>query len=151
MTCEPTAERQVPTTVQHAKFSLAYNVACALVRGHVTLDDFTPEAIADPLVRELCTRVRAVVEPRFTQIIPPGDVTIRLKDGRELHHEVPYPKGTPENPVSFAECADKLRACLPFAARPLDSASVETAIAQVASLETVEDVRTLVSLFCADG
>jgi 2-methylcitrate dehydratase PrpD len=151
MTCEPTAERQVPTTVQHAKFSLYYNVACALVRGHVTLADFTPEAIADPLVRELCTRVRAVVEPRFTQIIPPGDVTVRLKDGRELHHEVPYPKGTPENPVSFAECADKLRACLPFAARPLDRANVETAITAIAALETLEDVRTLVSLFCADG
>jgi len=42
MTCQPEAERRLPDSPQHAKFSLYYVVACALARGHVDLEDFTP-------------------------------------------------------------------------------------------------------------
>jgi 2-methylcitrate dehydratase PrpD len=147
MTCEPLAERQVPTSVQHAKFSLYYNVACALVRGHVDLADFTPEAIADPVVRDLARRITVAVDPALARIIPPGIVTVRLRDGSELRREVEYPLGTPENPVTFDDCAAKLRRCLPFAARPLDPARVETAIDLIARLETLDDVAELVQYF----
>jgi 2-oxo-3-hexenedioate decarboxylase len=42
------------------------------------------------------------------------------------------------------DCAAKLRACLPFAARPLDPARIETAIGLIARLETLDDVAELV-------
>lgn len=95
MTCEPAAERRVPVSVQHAKFSLYYNVACALARGHVGLDDFTPEAVADPRVRQLAAMVRVTVDPEMTRLIPPGIVTVRLRDGRKFDKRVDDLKGTP--------------------------------------------------------
>ena len=76
----------------------------------------------------------------------PARVAVKLRDGREIERAFENLKGTPENPVGFAECAAKLRACVPFAARPLDSERVEQAIRLVADLESVDDVRPLATL-----
>jgi len=84
MTCLPEVERRAPTSVQHAKFSLFYTVACALARGHVNLDDFSPSALADDMVQRLASRVRVEVDPNLGRVIPPGIVRVRLRDGREL-------------------------------------------------------------------
>ena len=111
MTCLPEAERRTPTNVQHAKFSLFYTVACALARGHVDLSDFTPSALADEVVQRLAARVRVEVDPSLGRVIPPGIVRVRLRDGRELAMRVEHLRGTPEDPVSFADCAAKLRLC----------------------------------------
>lgn len=146
ITCEPEAERRVPVSVQHAKFSLYYNVACALARGHLSLEDFTPDAVSDPRVRGLAARVRVTVDPALTRVIPPGIVTVRLRDGREFHERVDDLKGTPENPVSFEACAAKLRSCAKIAARPLAGHAVEGVIERVARIETLPDVTPLVAL-----
>jgi 2-methylcitrate dehydratase PrpD len=150
MTCEPEAERRLPTNPQHAKFSLYYNVACALVRGHVGIADFTPEALADETVRAVAAKIRVPIDPA-PRSNRPARVIVRLRDGRELERDFPHLRGTPENPVSFDDCADKLRAALPFAARPLDPARIETAIGLVRELESVDDVRELVALFRPAG
>jgi 2-methylcitrate dehydratase PrpD len=146
MTCEPEAERRVPTVVQHAKFSLYYNVACALARGHVGLEDFTPAALADETVRELAAKIHAPIDPS-PRTNRPALVIVRRKDGRELRRDFQHLKGSPENPIGFDDCAAKLRGCLPFAARPLDRGRVETAIGLIAQLEAVADVRELVRAF----
>ena len=146
MTCEPVEERRVPTKVQHAKFSLYYSVACALARGHVGLEDFTPEAIADEKVRRLAAKVNVVVDPEIKRVIPPGIVTVKLRDNRVLQRTVEYPKGTPENPVTFGDCAMKFRRCLDFSAKSLDQSKAEAAIDLVGSLESVKNFRMLSSL-----
>jgi len=146
MTCEPADKRRVPTKVQHAKFSLYYNVACALARGHVGLEDFTPEAIADEDVRSLAAKVNVVIDPEIKRVIPPGIVTVRLRDNRILQRTIEYPKGTPENPVTFGDCAMKFRQCLNFSAKPLEQSKAEAVIDLVASLESVKDFRVLSSL-----
>lgn len=144
MTCEPESERRLPTKPQHAKFSLYYVVACGLARGHVGLEDFTPEAVADPVVHDLAAKIRVDVDPALRGM-PPGIVTVRLKDGRQVRREVPVLKGTPERPCSFAEYAAKFRRCVAFAAKPIPESKVEAAIEFVANLESAKNVRDLVS------
>jgi len=146
MTCEPASERRLPTNPQHAKFSLYYMVACALARGKVWLDDFSPEAVADPLARDLAAKIRVEQHPEWRGL-PPGIVTVTLKDGRRLHREVPQMAGSVERPFDWAQYVDKFRRCVAFAARPLDPARVETAIELVARLETLDDVTALVPCF----
>jgi len=145
MTCEPERERRLPTQPQHAKFSLYYTVACALVRGKVWLDDFTPEAVADPLVRDVAARIRVEQHPEWRGM-PPGIVTVRLKDGRRLHQEVPLMAGSVERPFDYAQYADKFRRCVAFAARPLPTSKVEATLDFVANLESAADIRELVAL-----
>lgn len=149
MTCEPEPQRRIPSSVQHAKFSLYYNVACALARGRVDLEDFTPAALADERVRQLIPRIHVEVDPSLTQVIPPGVVTVRLKDGREMHRRLEHVRGTPEDPLSFDDCVAKLRRCLAFAARPLDPDKVEAAIWRVRRLEAEGDVGELARLLVA--
>jgi 2-methylcitrate dehydratase PrpD len=145
MTCEPEAERRLPTNPQHAKFSLYYNVACGLVHGRVGIADFTPEALADEQVRAVAAKIHVPIDPN-PRSNRPARVAVRLRDGREVERGFEHLRGTPENPITFEECAAKLRACVPFAARPLDSERVEQAIRLVADLESVDDVRPLATL-----
>lgn len=144
MTCEPENERRLPTKPQHAKFSLYYVVASALARGHVGIEDFTPEAVADPIVRDLCAKIRVEVDPALRGI-PGGDVTVTLKNGRQIRRQVPVLKGTPERPCTYEEYAAKFRRCVAFAAKPIPESKVEAAIVFVANLESAKDVRELVS------
>lgn len=145
MTCEPESERRVPTSVQHAKFSLYYGVASALARGHVGLEDFTPEAVADPQVRKIASQIQVKLDPGLRGL-PKGDVTVKLKQGRQIRREVPVMTGTPERPLSYAECAAKFRRCIEFSAKPPSRDKIEAAIAFIANLESAENVRDLLSL-----
>jgi 2-methylcitrate dehydratase PrpD len=145
MTCEP-AERRQPTTSQHAKFSLFYNLACALVRGHVWLQDFTTEAVRDPEVQKLASRIRVEVDPALRDVIPPGNVCLTLRDGRQLHKLVPHALGTPQNPVTFADCAAKLRSAGAYAALPLEESKLERVVELVGQLEQQRDVSCLIPL-----
>jgi len=139
MTCEPEADRRTPTNTQDAKFSLYYNVACALARGHVTLADFSPEAVADPGVAALTKKIHVHVDPELTSIIPPGRLTVVFTDGTAREAVVPELKGTPANPVSLTDCAEKFRLCLPYAARDMSSKSDEL-IDSIVNFEQLEDV-----------
>jgi 2-methylcitrate dehydratase PrpD len=151
MTCLPEAERRNPTNVQHAKFSLFYTVACALARGHVDLSDFTLSAVADEVVQWLAARVRVEVDRSLGQVIPPGIVRVRLRDGRELAMRVEHLRGSPEDPVTFADCAAKLRLCAAHAARPLAADRVEAVVELVASLEQQDDIRPFAGLLAASA
>jgi len=102
---------------QEAKFSTAYCVASALVHGKVGPGEFSQEARANPLVRELASRVKLVVAEDLDALHPqkwPSRIKIRTKEGAEYLHYVEYPKGDPENPVSDSEMEDKFMdlACL---------------------------------------
>jgi 2-methylcitrate dehydratase PrpD len=145
MTCEPESERRMPTKPQHAKFSLYYAVACALARGHVWLDDFTEEAVNDPLVRDVEAKMRVEQHPEWRGM-PPGIVTVTLADGRRLHKEVPIMQGAPERPLPYEAYVDKFRRCLAFTARPLRDDQVQGAIDLVGRLDSVDDVRALLPL-----
>jgi 2-methylcitrate dehydratase PrpD len=63
---------------------------------------------------------------------------IHMKDGKVFSGRAEFAKGSPANPMSFDEVADKFRGCAEFAKWP--SSKTETAIASVKSLEDVSDV-----------
>jgi 2-methylcitrate dehydratase PrpD len=105
-------DNPAPAHSYAAKFSLEYCTAAALTRGRVGLGDFTPEAISDPDVRRLMDRVRLTHSPEMEDRYPaewPVRVTVRLNDGAVLAETVRFPKGDPENPLSWAELEAKFR------------------------------------------
>jgi 2-methylcitrate dehydratase PrpD len=107
---EPAAARRVPHSDYEAKFSLQYSVATMLVRGHVSVADFTDEAIADPEVLAVAAKVG--YETREYSTYPgafPGGVRVRLADGRLFEAECLYQKGSPDAPMSAEEVRAKFR------------------------------------------
>ena len=80
-------------------------------------------------IRLLATRVEA------------PDDQVHLKNGKVLSGRAEFAKGSPSNPMSYDEVADKFRGCAEFAKWP--RAKTEAVIAQVKSLETAPDVGKL--------
>jgi 2-methylcitrate dehydratase PrpD len=60
---EPLADKQKPVSSYGAKFSLPYSIAVMLVRGRAGLDEFTEEAIHEPIVLGVAKKVRYALDP----------------------------------------------------------------------------------------
>lgn len=100
-----------PEDMIGAQFSLAFGVACILVRGHATLADFADRgAWTDPAIRAMSDRIfvrETPVAPGASEL--GGRVTIELRDGRRLTHNQPIPRGHHHNPAGFDDLLAKFR------------------------------------------
>jgi 2-methylcitrate dehydratase PrpD len=135
---EPAELKRVPRSEYEGKFSLQYSVASQLVRGHVSVADFTEEAITAPEVLEVAAKVRYETReyPTYPQAFP-GGVTVRLAGGAQLEADHPYQKGGPENPLTPDEVRGKFRENASLALPDAAVAALEEA---VLSLEEQADV-----------
>ena len=145
--CDPLEAKRNPSSPPEALFSLPYTVASALVRGHVLLEDLTPEAIQDKEVRAIANKITPTVDPaiekEFGRVIGPAVVEVTLKNGRKASRRVDFVKGHPNNPMTIDDCEEKFRNCLPSSAKPLDGKKVSALIKAVRELETLPDVSQL--------
>ena len=92
-----------PSSAVEAKFSIPYTVAVALVRGNVSLAEFAPEVIGDPLIQSLADRVQVTADPLFTGRYPDRwGCRVRLidKDGSELAVQVDDMSGSVAKPLT---------------------------------------------------
>ncbi len=139
--CEPQDTKRLPQTDYDAKFSLPYAVASMLVRGHVEVEDFTSDAIRDPAVLRVSERVGYELDAgaKFPQRFS-GRVWIRLNDGRQLEHDEPINRGSPERPLSDADVYTKFHR---NARRVLVPAAADAALAAVERLEHASDLGAL--------
>jgi 2-methylcitrate dehydratase PrpD len=69
---------------------------------------------------------------------------VMLKDGSMYRREEKSTKGTPLNPLTREEVAQKFAACVEGR---LSAANAQTAIEQVFNLESVEDITSLMNMF----
>ena len=69
---------------------------------------------------------------------------ITMKDGRTIAGRADFGKGSPTNPMSYDEVAEKFQGCATFAEWPADKAS--RVVDLVRKLEDVSDVRALTAL-----
>jgi 2-methylcitrate dehydratase PrpD len=135
---EPAAEKIAPRSEYEGKFSLQYSLASLLVRGHVSVADFTDEAIADPAVLEVARKVRYETReyPTYPQAFPGGAV-VRLADGSSFEADFPYQRGGPESPLTADEVREKFR---DNASLALADAAVEALEEALLSLDELDDV-----------
>ena len=101
-----------PQFRDQALFSAEWCVAAALVRGRVWIDEFTPEALADPTIRALLPRISVDVRPTIGRKLTfdpkdPDHVEITLKSGEVLKTTVAAPKGAPFPEVSDSDVEEK--------------------------------------------
>lgn len=140
MLCEPLAQKRRPQTLIDAKFSLPFTVAAALVHDEVTLASFTPQTLADASLLELAARCEW--EPRAgwgRDRAAAGELTLVLRDGRELHAAVPQALGHPTRPLSDARLEAKFRDCARAARQPLAQDAIERLIAVLGHFEQCPD------------
>ena len=71
---------------------------------------------------------------------------IKMRDGAVYSKRVPFGWGSPQNPMSYQDIANKFRHCCEFSAKPIPGSNVEDVIKVVAKLDTLTDVRQIVRL-----
>ena len=136
-----------PSDELQAKFSMEFCMAILLLERRGALPEFTDDVVNREDVKELISRVNFSVHPeaeaagydKMTTIID-----INLHDGRTISGRADFGKGSPTNPMSYEEVADKFRGCAEFAEWP-ESLSEEV-IELVRDLEGLESVRELTEL-----
>jgi 2-methylcitrate dehydratase PrpD len=137
-------------TPLQGKFSMPYCVSVALLDRAVGFAQFTDERVRRTDVQSLMPRVRMVIHPDQTgrECLPTrfSEVTIRLRDGRQIRRRVQQAKGQPGNPLSDADLAAKFLDC---AARALPPERAESLLAAVERLDTLADVSVLARLLAA--
>jgi len=134
----------------NAQFNIRYCVANALLRGNSRLDHFEEEAIRDPGLLELTRRVDVIMDPAMeTRGHTPVDMRVQLKDGREFFRQLDIAPGFPGNPLSHEEHEARFRDCIAYAKKPIEKAHVDQIVERAASMERVNDIRTLIPLLQA--
>jgi 2-methylcitrate dehydratase PrpD len=108
---------------------------------------YTTGRFRDPDIQELASRIRFVFDPGSEQLAQGGKrittATIVTRDGENRTAHVEYPKGRPENPMTYAELEDKFRA---NASAVLGPERTESVLGLLRCLETLESISSLTDL-----
>lgn len=139
-----------PTTGLEGKFSMEFCMAILLLEGKAGLPQYTDAVVQRPDVQAMIRRINFYVDPvaeaagfdKMTSIIK-----ITMKDGRVINGRAEFAKGSPSNPMSFEEVADKFRGCAEFAKWPKEK--TEAAITFITNIDTAPDVSKLAMLLTA--
>jgi 2-methylcitrate dehydratase PrpD len=130
---EPRARKYSPESVVDTQFSMPFGAAVAAIDGVAGLEQFTLEKARSPKIRELMNKVVLVKDPRIEENFPQewaARVTIEVENGQRWEKFVQYPKGDPENPLTWDEMAAKFRT---LAGTVLSSERCDEIIAAVSS------------------
>ena len=136
-----------PANELQAKFSMQFCMAILLLRRKAGLAEFTDEVVNRPDVKAMIEKIDYGVHPeveaagyeKMTTLID-----IELTDGRRISGRADFGKGSPANPMSDDELANKFRECAAWGRLP--KANAEKVIAAVFNLEKLKNVRELTKL-----
>lgn len=144
---EPLDLRRAPKTIPEAKLSLPFTVAQALAYRKLEIGDFSAEALADPLLLDLCAKTDAAYDPdlesTFSKTMLPGRVRVELVDGTVYDERVDIVYGHPRNRMEWPDLVGKFRDCASYCKRELTADEVEAIASLVEHLEDLEDVSVL--------
>jgi 2-methylcitrate dehydratase PrpD len=150
LVAEPKEQKSNPASVVDAQFSMPFGAAVAILYGKATLDEYTLENIKSAQVKAMMDKIFCIKDPELEKEFPqkwPAAVTILTQDGNEYFTRVDYPKGDPENPLTWNELIDKFKNLM----SPVFSDDRQTQIIdKVRSLEQMADLDELSMLLAKD-
>jgi 2-methylcitrate dehydratase PrpD len=143
--------RHRPRTGLEAKFSMEYAVSVLLVVGKAGLSEFTDAVVQRPDVQDMISRSRFYADPEFdkkgtqeslqARLVEGNLIRIYRKGGTVVTGKSAFAKGSPENPMTYDEVADKLRGNAEFAKWPKQK--TESIIEITKTIETLPNLSKL--------
>jgi 2-methylcitrate dehydratase PrpD len=140
-----------PENGLQAKFSMEFCVAILLIERKAGLAQFSDKVVQRRDVQEMIGKVRYYVDPEaenagFDKMV--SLLKIHLQDGTVITGRADFGKGSPSDPMSFDEEADKFRGCADYA--QWSNAKAEKIIAYVRNLESASNIADLAPLLSDD-
>lgn len=102
-----------PQNVYGCKFSIQYCVAAALIYGRVGIDEFSPQVRGSKAMQDLMAKItvtRDAEQEAINKAAPDklaSKIIITLNSGAQYAMQVDYPKGDPDNPMTWEESTEK--------------------------------------------
>jgi 2-methylcitrate dehydratase PrpD len=133
-----------PQNELQAKFSMEFCMAILLLERRAGLNELTDEVVLRPDVQRMIEKVEFVVDERaeaagYHKMTTYIDVD--LAHGRRVSGMADFGKGSPDQPMSYDEVAEKFRECAAFAG--WDKRRGEDVVAMVRDLERIEAIGRL--------
>lgn len=154
---EPLELKRRPKLSIDGKFSVPFTSAVMMVKGNVTLRDYTDEGLRDPAVLAMADKVTYRVDPDgelpvggYSSLSRPT-VEIRTTAGKIYTCRPDGVPGDPRHPVSDDLLEAKFRDCVSFSAREIPATNVDKAIALIRDLENVADATGILRLLVPDA
>jgi len=112
LVCEPRQRKYSPSSIVDAQFSMPFAAALALSYRQAGLDQFTDENLKSAQLQSLMSKVVMTKDKRIEKNFPAEWATrvkVQLTNGDEFEKVVRFPKGDPENPLSWQELTTKFQ------------------------------------------
>lgn len=142
--CEPVESKTRPASGYHAKFSLQFNIAAALVDGEVNLRTYTDDKAKNPDIVDLAGRIEYA--PDTSSPYPktyPGRIDIHLVSGKTVSASMQYNRGSRENPMSVDEILHKF---LTNAASVMDRNRAQSIAEMVVDVENIKEIQKVTDM-----
>ena len=147
MTFVHTAWDYRPAGITAAQMNMYYGLGVMTLRGDVSAEDYSEEAIADPKVLALMPRIKISVDPEIECKGPAfrhaARITVQRTDGRTFAREILHRRGSPENPVNAEGVERKFDANV---SRLLRSGAVDRLKYLAARLDALTDVKEIIDI-----
>ena len=134
-----------PKSGYEGKFSIPYCIAIALLKGKVSLEDFTDEKVAGAQAQALLSKVDYLYPAEYAEM-PMSlaqEVVVKLNDGHAYSYKVETPKGEPQSPMTDEDLSAKFRDC---ACLSLSQSDVEKALETLLNLESLDSISGLMNI-----
>jgi 2-methylcitrate dehydratase PrpD len=106
---EPEEQKRNPQSSVDAQFSMHFGASVAVLYRRTLLEQYQDEVVHRPEVKEMMKKVACYRDQELEKEFPkkwPAKVVIESTKGT-FSKEIDYPKGEPENPLSWNEMIDK--------------------------------------------
>jgi 2-methylcitrate dehydratase PrpD len=147
---DPIEAKRAPVSVVDMQFSMPFGAAVALTHGRASLEEYQLGMPDNPQVKHIMERVHCVTDPALDAAFPKqfkAWAEVEVADGRTLRSELEYPKGDPENPVTWDEMKEKFIA---LSSTVISSERQQEIIAAVESLDQISDMRQFSALLSTE-
>jgi len=143
---EPIESKYNPQSIVDAQFSMPFGAATALLYGKAGLEEFQPSVIHSRPVREMMRKVECIVDPELDRTFPRqwrATAEILTEDEKRYSTTVEYPKGDPENPLSWEEMIERFH---DLTGRIMKKQQRLKIVEEVQRLDGIKDIRKWSSL-----
>jgi 2-methylcitrate dehydratase PrpD len=137
---EPIESKYGSQSIVDAQFSMPFGAAAALLYGKAGLNEFQLSTIQSRPVREMMRKVECFVDPELDRTFPRqwrATAEILTEDGKRYSTTVEYPKGDPENPLSWEEMKERFH---DLTGQIMKKEQRSKIVAEVERLDGIEDM-----------
>lgn len=139
----------LPQTPVEARFSIQFSLACALLHGRITLEEFHTEVIRHPDMQSLMQKIMMEVDEDLAMLgfigTAPVKIRITKHNGEVIKLANDLARGNPEKPFTDAEFIAKFNSCVQQQMCAESSAQLLQLIRKFDTLDSLSPLMELLS------